>query len=337
MISTPPTTTNSLTARSRESDILALAGGPVALLAEAADDGLRLDRFLALRLPELSRSRLQALVREGRLTLGGRVIDEPGHRVKPGDALALEVPAPRAAAPAAEARALEVLFEDEHLIVIVKSAGIVVHPAPGHADGTLVNALLAHCAGSLSGIGGVLRPGIVHRLDREVSGVMVVAKHDRAHVGLAGQFSVHSIERVYEAIVWGVPGMAAGTVDRPLGRHPVDRKRMAIVHRGGKRAVTHWRLLEAAGTRAARLEFRLETGRTHQIRVHAASLGHPILGDRLYGRGRDGAGPAAVRDLDRILLHARRLGFVHPVTGAALRFDVPPPSLYEGILELLRA
>ena len=337
MISTPPTTTNSLTARNRESDILALAGGPVALLAEAADDGLRLDRFLALRLPELSRSRLQALVREGRLTLGGRVIDEPGHRVKPGDAVALEVPAPRAATPAAEARALEVLFEDEHLIVIVKPAGIVVHPAPGHADGTLVNALLAHCAGSLSGIGGVLRPGIVHRLDREVSGVMVVAKHDRAHVGLAGQFSVHSIERVYEAIVWGVPGMAAGTVDRALGRHPVDRKRMAIVQRGGKRAVTHWRLLEAAGSRAARLEFRLETGRTHQIRVHAASLGHPILGDRLYGRGRDGAGPAAVRELDRILLHARRLGFVHPVTGTALRFDVPPPGLYEGILELLRA
>ena len=285
----------------------------------------------------MSRSRLQALVREGHLTLGGRVIDEPGHRVKPGDPVVLSVPEPRPAEPAAEPRALEILFEDEHLLVLVKPAGIVVHPAPGHGQGTLVNALLAHCGTSLSGIGGVLRPGIVHRLDREVSGVMVVAKHDRAHVGLAGQFSVHSIERIYEAVVWGVPARAAGTVDRPLGRHPVDRKRMAIVTRGGKRAVTHWRLLEAAGTRAARLEFRLETGRTHQIRVHAASLGHPILGDRLYGRGRDGRGPAAVAELDRILLHARRLGFVHPITGAALRFDVAPPTLYEGILELLRA
>ena len=311
--------------------------GPVELTAEPTDDGERLDRFLARRLPEISRTRLQALVREGNLTLGGRVIDEPGHRGKPGDPVVLSVPEPRPAEPAAEPRALEILFEDEHLLVLVKPAGIVVHPAQGHGQGTLVNALLAHCGTSLSGIGGVLRPGIVHRLDREVSGVMVVAKHDRAHVGLAGQFSVHSIERIYEAIVWGVPTRTAGTVDRPVGRHPVDRKRMAIVARGGKRAVTHWRLLDAAGTRAARLEFRLETGRTHQIRVHAASLGHPILGDRLYGRGRDGRGPAAVADLDRILLHARRLGFVHPITGAELRFDVAPPTLYEGILELLRA
>ena len=221
--------------------------GPVELTAEAADDGQRLDRFLAERLPQMSRSRLQALVREGCLRLGERVIDEPGHRVKPGDGFTLAVPAPRAAAPAAEGHDLEVLFEDEHLIVLVKAAGMVVHPAPGHAGGTLVNALMAHCGASLSGIGGVLRPGIVHRLDREVSGVMVAAKHDRAHVGLAGQFSVHSIDRVYEAVVRGVPGAAAGTVDRPLGRHPVDRKRMAIVHRGGKRAVTHWRLLDAAG------------------------------------------------------------------------------------------
>jgi 23S rRNA pseudouridine1911/1915/1917 synthase len=311
--------------------------GPVRLQVEAAEDGQRLDRFLADRLPQMSRSRLQALVREGRLRLGERVIDEPGHRVKPGDRVTLEVPPPRAATPAAEEHALEVLFEDEHLVVLVKPAGMVVHPAPGHAEGTLVNALIAHCGASLSGIGGVSRPGIVHRLDREVSGVMVVAKHDRAHVGLAGQFSVHSIDRVYEAIVWGVPSVTSGTVDRPIGRHPVDRKRMAIVHRGGKRAVTRWRLLDAAGLRAARLEFRLETGRTHQIRVHAASLGHPILGDRLYGRGRDANLPPAAGELGRILLHARRLGFVHPVTGAQLSFDVPAPARFDAILELLRA
>lgn len=157
------------------------------------------------------------------------MIDEPGHRVKPGEHFVLDVPPPRAAIPAAQPRELEILFEDEHLVVLVKPAGMVVHPAPGHPDNTLVNALLAHCGPSLSGVGGVLRPGIVHRLDREVSGVMVAAKHDRAHIGLAGQFSVHSIDRVYEAIVWGVPGTAAGTVNRPLGRHPVDRKRMAIV------------------------------------------------------------------------------------------------------------
>ncbi len=339
MISTPPTTTNSLTARSSESDMGVLGEGgigPVELTAAATDDGQRLDRFLAGRLPQMSRSRLQALVREGRLRQGSRVIDEPGYRVKQGDGFTLTVPPPRAAIPAAEEHDLQVLYEDEHLIVLVKPAGMVVHPAPGHAGGTLVNALMARCGSSLSGIGGVLRPGIVHRLDREVSGVMVAAKHDRAHIGLAGQFSVHSVDRVYEAIVWGVPGLAAGTVDRPLGRHPVDRKRMAIVPRGGKRAVTHWRLLDAAGLRAARMEFRLETGRTHQIRVHAASLGHPILGDALYGRGRDGRLPAEAGELGRILLHARRLGFAHPVTGKALAFDVPPPGRFEAILELLR-
>ena len=316
--------------------IAGAASGPIELAADAADEGRRLDLFLAGRLPQLSRSRLQALVREGHLRQGERLIDEPGQRVKPGERFVLDLPRPRPAAPGPEARPLEVLFEDEHLVVLVKPAGMVVHPAPGHAEGTLVNALLAHCGPSLSGIGGVARPGIVHRLDREVSGVMVAAKHDRAHVGLAGQFSVHSVDRVYEAVVWGVPGLAAGSIDRPLGRHPTDRKRMAIVARGGKRAVTHWRLLAAAGTRAARLEFRLETGRTHQIRVHAASLGHPIVGDRVYGRGRDAGATAVIGPLDRILLHARRLGFVHPVTSAAMVFEAPPPACFERILELLR-
>jgi 23S rRNA pseudouridine1911/1915/1917 synthase len=328
---------------SRESDISVTAGpltGPVELEADAAHEGQRLDLFLAARLPQLSRSRLQNLVRAGHLRQAGRLIDEPGHRVKPGERFVLDLPPPRPAEPTPQELPLEVVFEDEHLVVLIKPAGLVVHPAPGHAEGTLVNALLAHCGESLSGIGGVSRPGIVHRLDREVSGVMVAAKHDRAHIGLAGQFSVHAIDRVYEAMVWGLPQTQEGTVDRPIGRHPVDRKRMAIVRHGGKRAVTRWRVLGAAGTRAAHLALRLETGRTHQIRVHISSLGHPIVGDRLYGRGRDAQAPAAaapiISSLDRILLHARHLGFTHPVTGQAMAFDVPPPPLFPRVLELLR-
>lgn len=314
--------------------------GRIELEAAGEHEGQRLDRFLASRLPDLSRARLQNLMRDGYLRQDGRSIAEPGRRVKPGERFELELPPARPAAPAAQALPLEILFEDEHLIVLVKPAGLVVHPAPGHDCGTLVNALLAHCRGSLSGIGGVQRPGIVHRLDREVSGVMVAAKHDRAHVGLAGQFSVHSISRVYDALVWGQPKEGQGTIDRPIGRHPQDRKRMAVLRQGGKRAVTRWRLVSLAGTRAAHLTFQLETGRTHQIRVHAASLGHPIIGDRLYGRGRDGQAPAVaveeIAALDRILLHARRLAFTHPLSGERLDFDVPPPPIFARVLELLQ-
>jgi 23S rRNA pseudouridine1911/1915/1917 synthase len=231
------------------------------------------------------------------------------------------------------------VFEDEHLVVLEKPAGLVVHPAAGHDDGTLVNALLAHCGESLSGIGGVRRPGIVHRLDKDVSGVLVVAKHDRAHVRLAAQFSVHAVDRVYEAIAWGLPGAAVGRIDRPVGRDPRDRKRMGVVQ-GGKRAVTHWRLLAAAGTRAARLAVELETGRTHQIRVHLASIGHPLVGDRLYGRQPPKGLPepvrAELRRLERILLHARELGFAHPMTGERLRFSRPAPALFDRIMERLR-
>lgn len=306
---------------------------------DEAFDGSRLDVFLARRLPDFSRARLQSLVRGGHLRAHQQPIANPALRVKRGDRFELLVPPPEPAALQPEPRDLEILFEDEHLLVLVKPAGIVVHPAPGHAGGTLVNALLAHCGESLSGIGGVARPGIVHRLDREVSGVLVVAKSDRAHIGLAGQFTVHSVERVYEGIVRGVPQQAQGVIDRPIGRHPRDRKRMAVVA-GGKRAVSRFRLLEAAGRCAARLEVRLETGRTHQIRVHLAAIGHPLIGDRLYGpaRGRpaERAVAALERELDRILLHARVLGFDHPVTGKRLRFEVPPPALFAEVLERLR-
>ena len=304
------------------------------------DAGQRLDKFLASRLPELSRARLQELIGAGEVTRDDAVITEASNRVKPGQSYAVHVPAPRAATPESEDRPLDVVFEDEHLLVLDKPAGVVVHPAAGHARGTLVNALLAHCAGSLSGIGGVLRPGIVHRLDKDVSGLLVVAKHDRAHIGLAAQFSVHRIDRGYEAVAWGVPARASGSVDRPIGRHPKDRKRMAVVE-SGKRALTHYRVLEAFGDLAARLEVALATGRTHQIRVHLGTLGLGIIGDPVYRpRRRPQPGPALrtiLASFGRIALHARRLGFQHPVSGEWQHFDRPPPPGFDRLCEHLRA
>ena len=304
------------------------------------EDGRRLDAFLAARLQPMSRARVQGLIRDGRVRSAAGVIAEASRRVKGGDVVAIEVPEAAPARPAPEDAPLDILFEDEHLVVLVKPAGLVVHPAPGHSAGTLVNALLAHCGASLSGIGGVKRPGIVHRLDRDVSGVLVVAKHDRAHLGLAGQFTVHSIERIYEAVVWGLPTPASGRIDGAIGRDPHNRLRMAVV-RSGKPAVTDYRLLAAAGTRAARLELKLMTGRTHQIRVHLTSRGNPIIGDRLYGRHHAAALPAEARELvgglDRIALHARHIAFDHPVTGVRLGFTAPAPDLFQRLLAVLQA
>jgi 23S rRNA pseudouridine1911/1915/1917 synthase len=292
----------------------------------ATAQGLRLDRALADALPDVSRERLKALIASGAVTdPRGRVANDPSGKAIAGGLYLVAVPAPTPSHNAAQDIALNVVFEDDELIVIDKQAGLVVHPAAGNADGTLVNALLHHCAGNLSGIGGVARPGIVHRIDKDTSGLMVAAKTDRAHEGLARQFHDHSIDRRYKAIVSGQPAPPAGTVDAPLARSPSNRKKIAIVA-GGKRAVTHFTTIERLRD-AALVECRLETGRTHQVRVHMASLGHPLLGDPVYGRTKQGH-KATLETLGfrRQALHAARLGFIHPVTSNALAFDSEMPA-----------
>jgi 23S rRNA pseudouridine1911/1915/1917 synthase len=300
----------------------------VTIDAQAAGD--RLDRALATSLaaqePAPSRSRIKALIAEGRVTSDGRTISDPSRRVKPGQVFAVTLPAVHEAHAAAQAMPLEILYEDRDLIVIDKPAGLVVHPAPGNPDRTLVNALLAHCADSLSGIGGVVRPGIVHRLDKDTSGLMVAAKNDAAHQSLVAQFAARTIERAYQAVVWGVPRPREGTMTGAIGRSPRDRKKMAVVRSGGKPAVTHYRVLRPlADDRASLVECRLATGRTHQIRVHLTASGHPLIGDPVYGRkggrgipAQDGAG---ISDFPRQALDAVTLGFQHPRTGKHLRFD----------------
>lgn len=295
-----------------------------AVIAPAAD-GWRLDRALADAVPTLSRERLKVLIAAGQVTSGGAPVRDPARRSRLGETFRLAVPEATPAHNEAQDIPLTIAFEDEHLIVVDKPAGLVVHPAAGNLDGTLVNALLHHCKGSLSGIGGVARPGIVHRIDKDTSGLIVAAKTDRAHEGLARQFADHSIERRYLAITAGTPAPPAGTVDAPLARSPTNRKKVAIVA-AGKRAVTHYRTLQRLRD-AALVECRLETGRTHQVRVHMASLGHALLGDPVYGRARQGH--RKVLDaigFARQALHAARLGFVHPVTAARLAFDSPLPA-----------
>lgn len=319
-------------------------------LVFAIDDataGRRLDAALAEAAERggvtLSRTRGKALIEGGFLSVDARPVTEASAKLKAGCVVTLILPEAEDAEPKGEAIPLAVVFEDRHLLVVNKPAGLVVHPAPGHPTGTLVNALIAHCGDSLSGIGGVRRPGIVHRLDKDTSGLLVVAKTDAAHHGLAALFADHgrtlALQRSYAAFVWGAPDRGAGTVEAPLGRHPHDRLRMAVVpEERGRAAITHWRLEATFGPRdqliASRLACHLETGRTHQIRVHMAQLGHPVLADPLYGKGfrtkrarLSANGSAAVAALgERQALHAAHLGFVHPITGQELAFDSPLPD-----------
>ena len=290
--------------------------------------GQRLDSFLAEAVESLSRSRLKRLIKDGCVTRGGDVADDPSAKVRAGDTYEIAVPLPTSAVPVAQDIPLDVVFEDDDLIVIDKPVGLVVHPAPGHADGTLVNALLAHCSGSLSGIGGVMRPGIVHRLDMGTSGLMVVAKNDAAHRHLSRQLEDRTLNRRYRALVWGVPKPREGDIEGAIGRNPANRKKMAVVERGGKLAKTHYRVLRPVGTRASLVECRLATGRTHQIRVHMAKLGHPVVGDPLYGGGmarRLKDAPEKPKELLRQLqhqaLHAFLIGFIHPSSGEKMQFE----------------
>ena len=356
----------------RGGQILTATAGP-------GDSGQRLDRVLAAALaPLLSRARIQALIRQGHVSLrhvsprhgstGGETISDPDRRVKQGQTFAIFVPDPVSATPKAQAIPLDVVYEDEALIVIDKPAGLVVHPAPGNPDLTLVNALIAHCGDSLSGIGGERRPGIVHRLDKGTSGLMVAAKNDRAHAALAAAFKARGIERAYTALVWGAPGLAggngagnrgaaAGEITGNIGRSPRNRKKMAVLRRGGRIAATRYRTVARYGAQgrilAARLECRLLTGRTHQIRVHLAHIGHPVIGDPSYGgasrrllarlEAEIGGGPsagraaAAVRDLGRQALHAHLIGFDHPIGGDRLRFESALPPDIKALADSLES
>lgn len=300
--------------------------------------GWRLDRALADAVPTLSRERIKALISSGNVRNGaGVAVRDPAVKAVAGSAYALDIPAPRPAHNIAQDIALEIAYEDEHLIVIDKPAGLVVHPAAGNPDGTLVNALLHHCAGNLSGIGGVARPGIVHRIDKDTSGLMIAAKTDRAHEGLAKQFQAHSIDRRYRAIVNGWPNPASGTVDAPLARSTQNRKKIAIVADGrGKRAVTHYRTITALKD-AALVECKLETGRTHQVRVHMASLGHALVGDPVYGRTKP-SHRTILKELgfERQALHAAHLGFIHPISREALAFDSEIPADMQELFRALR-
>ena len=313
------------------------AGRHIVTVEDSAS-GERLDRALAAALPSLTRSRVKALIESRRVALAdGRTIEEPSRKVKTGETFVVDIPEPEPAQPLPQAIDLEILFEDSDLLVLNKPAGLVVHPAPGNPDNTLVNALLAHCGDSLSGIGGVRRPGIVHRLDKDTSGVMVVAKNDMTHRALARLFAAHDLTRQYKALVWGAPPASRGTIEAAIGRHPVDRKRMTVRRSGGRAALTEYWVERRFGPPhapvATLVGAQLGTGRTHQVRVHLAHLGCPVVGDPVYGRkARNAAAPASLRGFQRQALHAAVLAFQHPRTGKELRFASQLPQDFEMLL-----
>ncbi|MFO1152295.1 MAG: RluA family pseudouridine synthase [Rhodospirillales bacterium] len=316
-----------------------MSGSTYTVVVDADKAGTRLDQFLAGAVPAVSRTRLKGRIQAGDVvTADGTVIVDPAHRTSAGDLYRLTLPAAPSPTPAAQVIPLMIVHEDDALIVIDKQANLVVHPGAGAPDGTLVNALLAHCPSGLSSIGAPRRPGIVHRLDKDTTGLIVVAKTDQAYLDLARQFAEHSVERAYFAVVYGHPVPVAGRIVKAIGRSERDRTRMAVVQSGGKSAITHYRLLRPIGTRASLVECRLATGRTHQIRVHLASIGHGIVGDPVYrhsGRG----GRIATSPLSEILrrqaLHAYLIGFRHPLSGAWLHFESGFPSDIKELMNFL--
>ena len=319
----------------------AIASTSFSVVAGAEAAGARTDRFLAEAIGTISRSRVKGLILDGQVRRNGTALHEPAAPVQSGARYTIDLPPPEPARPEPQAIPFTILHEDAALIVLDKPAGLVVHPAPGNQDGTLVNALLAHCGDALPGIGGERRPGIVHRLDKDTSGLMVVAKTETALAKLAADFAARRLDRAYQALCWGTPSPSAGEIDGAIGRDPRDRKRMALVRKGGKPALTRYRTLRGwAG--ASLLECRLATGRTHQIRVHLASRGHPLVGDPVYLRripaaARGIAEPlrSALLDFPRQALHAARLGFAHPVTGRPMLFETPAPADLAGLIGLL--
>lgn len=295
---------------------------------EEDEIGKRIDVYIAEYKEELSRSRVQKLIENGLVTVNGKVV-KSNYKLRKGDILEVEIPDPEPLEIEAEDIPLDIIYEDKDVVIVNKPQGMVVHPAPGHYSGTLVNALMYHCKDDLSGINGQMRPGIVHRIDKDTSGVLMIAKSDAAHNSLAQQLAVHSITRKYYAVVCGNIKEDSGTVDKPIGRSPKDRKKMAVVQ-GGRRAVTHYRVLERFGGKYTLIEAQLETGRTHQIRVHMASLGHPLLGDTVYGSEKQPF------KLQGQVLHAKVLGFNHPSDGRYVEFESPLPEYFEKLLTKLR-
>lgn len=311
--------------------------------AADSDRGMRLDRFLSGCFPEFSRSRIQQLVKSGCVSADDDLALDNSFRIRPGDSFTLEIPPAVEAVPRPENIPLNIVYEDADILVVDKPAGMTVHPAAGAWDGTLVNALLYHCRDSLSGIGGVLRPGIVHRIDKDTSGLLVVAKNDAAHRGLSAQFAEHSVERAYFAVVYGVPAPLSGRMETLIGRSPFNRKKMAVVERGGKRAVTNYQTLEVFHNAVSLVQCRLETGRTHQIRVHLSSRGNALVGDQLYTKSGKSSVvlPSALKTLvnnfPRQALHAATLGFIHPLSGALLHFESGFPQDMQALISALKS